>query len=93
MLLFFAISIVEASSSINIDNYGGQVPKPFEEGSVVFTTPALQNMQRTHISKEQVLAIIKSHPNQDSITEGKLNLFLKDDQLGHKRLIGLWQEY
>lgn len=86
-MLFLVSAAVASSAFQNSDNYGGSVPKEFEKDSIVFTTPALQNMARAHFSLEEALRLIKLHQKESCFTEG-LSTFM----LSGNRLVSFFQK-
>ncbi len=74
------------------DGYTGPpLPQPIERENVLFSTPVLQSMQQLHISEEEILKLIKSHPNQEMITAGSRHLSLRNNPKTQKKeVFGLW---
>lgn len=80
-MLFLIACVVASSFFQNSDNYGGPVPKEFEKDSIVFTAPALQNMERAHFSTEEALRLIKLHQQESCFVEGSATFILSGNRL------------
>ena len=80
MVSIFSLPAIWYSLISMRDGYNGPpLPQPIERENVLFSTPVLQSMQQFHISEEEILKLIKSHPDQEMITDGSRHLSLRNN--------------
>lgn len=75
------------------DTYQGPpLPKEFQQGNIMLTTPVLQAMQSLRIEQGSITNLLVSHPDQDHIIDGRLHITsYVDPKNSTRRITGLWK--